>query len=91
MTSNERCELLDLLRDLPTTPEDVAAQRRLKSRQPLSSEKYLQFLRSFESPSYEELRSRRGARGDIPFSFPTTGPPLSLADSAENETPAAAV
>lgn len=75
MNSKGRRELLDLVRDLPTTPEDVAAQRRLKSWQPLSSDEYLRFLRTFGSPSYEELRSRRGARGDTPFSFPATKTP----------------
>jgi hypothetical protein len=67
--------LLELARDLPTTPEDVAAQRRLKSRAPLTSEQYLRFLEIFESPSYEKLRSRRGAGGDTPFSFLSTKQP----------------
>jgi hypothetical protein len=59
-------EPLNLERDLPTTPEDVAAQRRLRAPRPLGFEEYLRFLASFESPSRDELRRKRGPRG-APF------------------------
>jgi hypothetical protein len=65
--SKKRSDLLDLERDLPTTPDDVAAQRRLKARQWPGSEQYLRFLASFDPVSPEELRRKEGPRGDSPF------------------------
>lgn len=49
---------LDLERDLPTTRRDVEALRRVRRLTP--GESYLEFLRRFPAPSYEELRDRRG-------------------------------
>jgi hypothetical protein len=59
--------MLDLDRDLPTSPEDIAALRRLRSLPGLDFDQYLHFLSSFPPPSNEELRSRRGPHGDEPF------------------------
>lgn len=59
---------LDLERDLPTTPEDVAIQRRLRRRQRLSPEEFAAFLESLGPRPYEELRARRGPRGE-PFTL----------------------
>jgi len=67
MSSNRPPEPLNLERDLPTTEEDVAAQQRLRVGRPLSFEKYIRFLASFEPPSYEELHRKRGPHGDKPF------------------------
>jgi hypothetical protein len=66
-TSNRRADRLDLTRDLPTTKEDVAAQRRLKAGQGPGSEQYLRFLASFDPVSLEELRRKKGPRGDSLF------------------------
>jgi hypothetical protein len=62
--------MLDLERDLPTTPADVAALRRLERLPRLDLEQYLRFLSSFPRPSSEELRSRGGPNGDEPFVLP---------------------
>lgn len=59
---------LDLERDLPTTPEDVAIQRRLRRRQRLSPEEFAAFLDALGSRPYEELRARRGPGGE-PFTL----------------------
>ncbi len=67
MSSNQPPEPLDLERDLPTTKEDVAAQRRLRGGPGLSFDEYLQFLAGFEPPLYEELERKRGPRGNSPF------------------------
>ena len=67
MSSSETSERLNLERDLPTTEEDVAAQRRLRFGRPLSLEDYFCFLASFDPPSYAQLRAKRGPRGDTPF------------------------
>jgi hypothetical protein len=65
MTSAKKPDrpLLDLERDLPVTPEDVAAQRRL--RHPKVDD-YLAALSRLPAPSPEELAARRGPRGE-PF------------------------
>lgn len=67
MNSSETSERLNLGRDLPTTEEDVVAQRRLRTGPPVTLEEYFRFLASFEPLSYEQLRARRGPRGDTPF------------------------
>lgn len=64
---NGRSETLNLDRDLITTPEDVAAQRRLRRPRPVSFDGYLRFLSNFPSSISEELRRKRGPRGDVPF------------------------
>ncbi len=67
MSSSGRSEPLDLDKGLPTTPEDVAALRRLRERTPaLSAEDYFRFLAALPQPSPEDLRRRRGPRGQ-PF------------------------
>lgn len=68
-TSNDSRDAFDLERDLPTTAEDLAALKRLRGVPRLDGEGYLRFLASFEPPSHEELRSRRGPRGEEPFSL----------------------
>jgi len=65
-TSKELSEALNLDRDLPTTAADVAAQRRLRASRPLTFEGYLRFLASFDPPSCDELRRKRGPSG-APF------------------------
>jgi hypothetical protein len=61
---------LNLERDLPTTAEDVAAQRRLRAGWSLDFDEYLRFLASFEPPSHEELRRKGGPRGEQAFELP---------------------
>jgi hypothetical protein len=70
VTSKGPSERLNLERDLPTTPADIAAQRRLRAGRSLTFEKYLRFLASFEPPSHEELRRKRGPRGERAFELP---------------------
>jgi hypothetical protein len=67
MTSKNLSEPLNLERDHPTTPADVAAQRRLRAGRTLTFDEYLRFLASFEPPSPAELRRKRGPRGERPF------------------------
>jgi hypothetical protein len=59
-------EPLDLDRGLPTTPEDVEVLRRLREGGPMPFEEYLRALSLLKPPSWEELRARRGPRGE-PF------------------------
>ena len=62
--------LLELDRDLPTTPEDVAALRRAReASERLSPSEYSDFLRALGKPSIEELRRRRGPHSE-PFELP---------------------
>lgn len=65
MSYDPKAEALDLERDLPTTPEDVAALRAVR-RLPVSPAAYEQFLRSLGDLPYEVLLARRGPRGE-PF------------------------
>jgi hypothetical protein len=67
--SDEKDKLLDLERDLPTTPEDVVALRRFRDFPRLDLPGYLLFLASFPPPSHEKLRSRKGPRGGSPFTL----------------------
>jgi hypothetical protein len=64
---------LDLERDLPTTPEDVAVLRRLRRHAEMDLESYFRFLRSFPAASVEELAARKGPRGAEPFVLPPGG------------------
>ena len=66
MSSSGRSELLDLERDLPTTPEDVAALRRARQPVRLDTAAYLRFLASLPAPPGLDLRARRGPGGE-PF------------------------
>ena len=70
MKSGERSDSLDLDRDLPTTPEDVEALRRVRSLAPIDFEAYLRFLEQVPAPSIGSLRLKRGPRGDDPFELP---------------------
>jgi len=60
-----RPAVLDLERDLPTTPEDVAALRRARSLE-VSPAEYEELLRACGDASPEELARRPGPRGE-PF------------------------
>ncbi len=60
-----RASVLDLERDLRTTPEDVAVLRRLRD-EPVTAEQYAELLRAMGHASREELARRRGPRG-APF------------------------
>ena len=67
MSSSDRSEPLDLEKGLPTTPDDVAALRRIRRSGPiLTSEQYFRLLAALPQPSAEDLRRRRGPRGE-PF------------------------
>ena len=67
MISRDRFEALDLEKGLPTTKEDVAALRRIRQSGPvLSAEEYFRFLSALPQPSADDLRQRRGPRGE-PF------------------------
>lgn len=69
MSSNDRSDLdLDLERGLPTTAEDVEAQRRLRYLPRLSAEEYKRFLERLGPRPYEELLARKGPRGE-PFTL----------------------
>lgn len=59
---------LDLEFGIETTPEDVEALRKHRP-SPMSFEAYFVFLRRFPDVSTEELRRRRGPRGE-PFVLP---------------------
>jgi hypothetical protein len=69
MPSDERSELLDLDRGLPTTPEDVAALRRLRFHSPVTTREFFRFMAALEPPTYLALRARPGPRGE-PFRLP---------------------
>ena len=73
MSSAERGEWLDLERDLPTTPEDVAALRRLRRHSAMDLDSYFRFLRSFPAATVQELSARKGPRGHEPFALPPVG------------------
>jgi hypothetical protein len=60
---------LDLDHGLPVTAEDVVAQRRLQAPPFTSAGEYLDFLDALPAPTYEELKARRGPRGE-PFVLP---------------------
>ncbi len=66
MPSSERSEPLDLERGLPTTREDAAALRRIRSLGSVATGDFLRFMAALEPPAYLVLRARRGPRGE-PF------------------------
>ena len=72
MSSGKASDSFDLDRDLPTTPEDVEALRRLAVRGG-STEDYLRFLRALGDASPETLRKRRLPVGDPPFELTPRG------------------
>ncbi len=61
---------MDLERDLPTTPADVAALRRAAAQARGEPLDYLAFLRAFGEASPEALRARPGPGGGEPFELP---------------------
>lgn len=64
---SERAPYLDLERDLPTTPEDVAALRRSRARAGVRTpEQFAALLAAVGHAPVAELRKRRGPRGE-PF------------------------
>jgi hypothetical protein len=67
MTSSEPSETLNLERDLPTSPADVAALRRAMAAAALDLEGYLRFLAQLPVPTAAALRARRAPRGELPF------------------------
>jgi hypothetical protein len=66
MSSSACPERLDLDRDLPTTPDDVAALDRLASTPGLTLEAYLRFLGTFGALPTSRLHARQGPDGE-PF------------------------
>ncbi len=67
MSSQDSSEPLDLDRDLPVTPQDVAALRRAREMTyPMTLDEYFAFLSALPPASYETLRARRGPCGE-PF------------------------
>lgn len=58
---------MDLERGRPTTPADNAAPRRAASAARGDPVDYLELLGTFRATAPEELRARRGLRGDEPF------------------------
>jgi len=67
MSSNEGLDALDLDRDLPTTPRDVEALRACRYVPRLDFEAYLELLESMGPPPDDELRRRKGPRGEEVF------------------------
>ena len=65
MSSNDRPDLLDLERGLPTTEEDVIALRKLRYPSMTDAE-YMRFLTTLHTPDQETLRAKHGPRGE-PF------------------------
>lgn len=66
MRSSGSPEFLSLDRDLPTTPDDVAALARARATGPTGLAPYLRFLADFPPPPLAVLRARRGP-GGAPF------------------------
>ena len=66
MRSERPCELVDFAGDLPTTVEDVAALRSLRTRV-ATIEAYLRFLADLGPTTRDRLRQRSGPTGDAPF------------------------
>jgi hypothetical protein len=69
MSSSDSSSPLDLAAGHPVTPEDVAAQRVLAPKAIPTLEEYFEWLAQFPSPTYEELKARRGPCGE-PFTLP---------------------
>jgi hypothetical protein len=66
MRSERHSDGLDFERDLPTTVEDVQAQRRFRPG-PMTTEDYLRFLATLGDADPDRLRRRSGPTGDQPF------------------------
>ena len=67
MRSPDRCRMLDLEHDLPTTAEDVAALRRARLLLVLDLDGYLRFLAQIPPSPASNLRAKPGPKGDRPF------------------------
>ena len=63
-------DLTTLDDDLPTTREDVLAQRRLRRLPVVAFEDYLRFLEEIGPPPPSTWRARKGPRGPRPFDLP---------------------
>jgi hypothetical protein len=61
--------MIDLERDLPTSPEDVAALRRARLTRSLDLDAYLRFLASLPPSPASILGLKPGPREDRPFSL----------------------
>jgi hypothetical protein len=70
MTSSSRRSDLDLAQGVPTTPEDVAALRRIRATRTLSTEQYLRALAHLPPLPLEVLKARKRGRGGEPFHLP---------------------
>ena len=66
MSSSDSADALNLDRDLPTTPEDIAVLDRLRYGRRLTFDQYLQCLAALDAPAAARLRSRP-APGGAPF------------------------
>lgn len=66
MSSSDSADALDLDRDLPTTPEDIAVLDRLRYGRRLTFDQYLECLAALDAPSPGRFRSRP-APGGPPF------------------------
>jgi len=64
MNSNDRSELLDLERGLPTTGRDVDALRALRYPK-MTDAQYVRFLASLPPPDRALLVAKRGPQGDV--------------------------
>jgi hypothetical protein len=62
MNSNDRSELLDLERGLPTTQRDVEALKALRYPR-MSDDQYARFLATLAAPERALLAAKRGPHG----------------------------
>ena len=67
MNSRRSSKILDLDRDLPTSPADVLALRNARKEDRPSLKTYLELLAGFPGPSLNVLRARKGPVGIKPF------------------------
>jgi hypothetical protein len=68
MNSNDRSELLELDRGLPTTERDVEALRALRYPR-MTDAQYMRFLATLAAPHRALLAAKRGPQGEA-FSLP---------------------
>jgi hypothetical protein len=72
MNSNDRSELIDLERGLPTTERDVQALRALRYPR-MTDPQYVRFLATLAAPDRTVLAAKRGPHG-VAFSLGATSP-----------------
>lgn len=65
--SSNSPEPLDLEKGLTTTPEDIAALKRVREMRRLSFADYLRWLSRYEAPLKSLRRSRKTQEGHEPF------------------------